>query len=160
MRLIIAAVGRLKAGAEREMVQRYAKRLDAMGRQIGIGPLVMHEMSESTRGSVTERRSEEARALLDKIPPEALLIALDEKGRTLTSGTFAKLIGESRDDGARAMAFVIGGPDGQGKELIEQARRVLSFGSMTLPHGLARVVLTEQLYRAATILSGHPYHRG
>lgn len=159
MRLTIAAVGRLKAGAERDIVQRYATRLDAMGRQTGIGPLVICEMSESARGSAAERRSEEARDLLDKISSKALLIALDEKGKAMTSGALAKLIGESRDDGAGEMAFVIGGPDGQGKPLIEQAHRVLAFGPMTLPHGLARVVLAEQLYRAATILSGHPYHR-
>ncbi len=160
MHLTIGAVGKLKAGPERELYQRYAERVTPAGRALNLGPLTSVEISESRKGNAKERRREEAGSLLAKIPRAAVLIALDEKGEALTSEHFARLLGKQRDAGATALAFVIGGPDGHGEAVRERAARIISLGAITLPHGLARVVLAEQLYRAVTILAGHPYHRG
>lgn len=159
MRVTIAAVGRLKAGAEREIFSRYWKRLEAGGRQQSIGPLKLIETGESTRGSPSERRNAESAALLKKIDASATLVALDESGKALTSQALAKQLERYRDRGTRELVFVIGGADGHGKEVSDRAALKLALGPMTLPHGLARIVLAEQLYRAATMLSGHPYHR-
>jgi 23S rRNA (pseudouridine1915-N3)-methyltransferase len=159
MRVTVAAVGRLKAGAERELFERYRDRFGPTGRQSGFGPLKEIEIQESSRGSARERREEEASVLLGRIGGEALLIALDETGKAVTSAEFAQRLASYRDNGTREIAFAIGGADGHGSAVSEQAAQTLSLGAMTLPHALARVVLAEQLYRAATILAGHPYHR-
>lgn len=158
MRLIVAAVGRLK-DAERELYERYAKRFDAAGRGLGLGPLSLCEIGEARAATTTLRKSDEAQRLLKAASAADVSIALDENGRALASEDFASLIAKTRDDGAKAVSFLIGGPDGQGEEALAAAKLKLSLGPMTLPHGLARIVLVEQLYRAATILSGHPYHR-
>lgn len=160
MRVTIAAVGRLKAGPERELLARYWDRLEATGRQIGIGPLKAIETAESVRGSLNERRNAESGTLLAKIGDGATVVALDETGKALTSAALAKLLETYRDRGVGDLAFVIGGADGHGAAVNERAALKLALGPMTLPHGLARIVLAEQLYRAVTILSGHPYHRG
>lgn len=159
MRLTIAAVGRLKDGAERVLVDRYVARI-GNGRATGLGPLVEHEVAESRRPGVAERQAEEAQRLRKASGEAAVLVALDETGRSLTSADFARWIGSRRDAGSRDIAFLIGGADGLDAGLRTSAGLVLSLGPMTLPHGLARTVLAEQLYRATTILSGHPYHRG
>lgn len=159
MKLAVAAVGRLKAGPERELFERYAKRLGSAGKPASIGPLEIIEISESRKRSVSERKAEEAALLQGRIPEGARLVVLDETGKNITSAQFAKMIASERDSGAQVLAFCIGGPDGHGAEMHENATRIISFGSMTLAHGLARVVLAEQLYRAVTILTGHPYHR-
>jgi 23S rRNA (pseudouridine1915-N3)-methyltransferase len=158
MRLIVAAVGRLK-DAERELYDRYAKRFDATGRSLGLGPLQLTEIGESRAATAELRKDDEAQRLLKAAGAAEVTIALDEGGRTLSSEAFARWLAEQRDGGAKATAFLIGGPDGHGSAALEAARLKLSLGTMTLPHGLARIVLAEQLYRAATILSGHPYHR-
>jgi 23S rRNA (pseudouridine1915-N3)-methyltransferase len=132
MRIVLGAVGRLKAGAERTLFDRYWERLEVSGRAVG---------------------------LLTAAGEQTVLVALDERGKSLTSPAFADLLKRHRDDGCKDIAFLIGGPDGHGPAVIEAARVKLSLSAMTLPHGLARVVLAEQLYRAVTILSGHPYHR-
>ena len=158
MRLTIAAVGRLKDGAERVLVDRYLKRLTA-ARSLGIGPVLEKEITEARQSTAPERQSDEA-ARLSQFTAEAdLVIALDERGKALSSAAFAAWIGARRDDGRRHAAFLIGGADGHGSSLREKAHLLLSLGPMTLPHGLARAILAEQLYRATTILSGHPYHR-
>ena len=102
---------------------------------------------------------EEGAALLKLAREADVIIVLDERGKTLTSEAFARLLGKTRDDGAATAAILVGGPDGLAPAVREAAHHKLSFGAITLPHGLARIVLAEQLYRAATILSGHPYHR-
>lgn len=102
--------------------------------------------------------TDESQRLLSKLGDTALVI-LDERGKSLTSDAFAAFLRRRRDSGSNALAFVIGGPDGHGTPIRERASDTLSFGAMTMPHGLARVLLAEQLYRAATIISGHPYHR-
>ncbi len=159
MRVTIAAVGRLRAGAERELFRRYWSRLEATGRQIGIGPVKVIEASDSARGSLTERRNAESEALLKKIDDGATLVALDETGKAFTSQELANLLETYRDRGVGELAFLIGGADGHGAAVGKHSALKLALGTMTLPHGLARIVLAEQLYRAATILSGHPYHR-
>jgi 23S rRNA (pseudouridine1915-N3)-methyltransferase len=158
VRLTIAAIGRLKDGAERILVDRYVDRLKS-GKSIGLGPVREIEFAESRQAGAAERKYDEADRLLRGIAGADVRIALDETGRSLTSEAFARWLGARRDAGSREAAFVIGGPDGQGPAVLTDAQLVLSLGPMTLPHGLARVVLAEQLYRAVTILTGHPYHR-
>ncbi len=159
MRTIIAAVGKLKAGPEREVYDNYAERIGGLGKSVGLGPLTEVVVSESRKGSAQQRRDDEAQTLLSKFPDGAAIIALEEKGKALSSSQFASLIGELRDSGKSVVVLAIGGPDGHGSELRRKAARTFSLGAITLPHGLARVVVAEQLYRAATILAGHPYHR-
>jgi len=158
MRLIVAAVGRLK-DAERDLCERYQKRFDAAGRALGLGPLSIAELSESRAASAAARKAEEATRLLKAAAQASARVVLDEGGKALASEAFAKWLAQTRDGGCKGLAFLIGGPDGHGPEVAQGAALTLSFGAMTLPHGLARAVLVEQLYRATTILSGHPYHR-
>ncbi len=159
MRLIVAAVGRLK-DAERELCERYQKRFDAAGRSQGLGPLAISELSESRGASAEARKADEAARLLKAVAAADVRVVLDAGGKPLSSEAFARWIAQTRDSGGKGMAFLIGGPDGHGPEALTGATLKLSLGAMTLPHGLARAVLVEQLYRAATILAGHPYHRG
>ncbi len=158
MRLIVAAVGRLK-DAERELCARYAKRFDQTGRSLGLGPLAIAEINESRAASAGARRSDEAARLIKAAGPAEQHIVLDESGKALSSAQFSTFLAQRRDAGCKGLALLIGGPDGHGPEVSSGAALKLSLGAMTLPHGLARAILVEQLYRAATILSGHPYHR-
>jgi 23S rRNA (pseudouridine1915-N3)-methyltransferase len=155
---MIAAVGRLK-DAERELVERYVERFDAAGRVLKLGPLQIFKLPESRAATAELRKADEAQRLLKAAAGADVTVVLDEGGRALSSGTLARLLAKERDGGARTMAFLIGGPDGHGSKALAAAKLRLSLGALTLPHGLARIVLAEQLYRAATILSGHPYHR-
>lgn len=158
MRLLLLAVGRLKGVAERELVDRYVSRAGQTGRSIGLSPFDVVEVAESRAGSVDARKREEAQAIRAKLPPDVALTLFDERGRAVTSRDFATAVRTARDGGRAAMAFVIGGPDGLDATLRSGAS-VVSFGAMTLPHRLVRIVAAEQIYRATTILSGHPYHR-
>lgn len=169
MKIVIAAVGRLKDGPERTLFARYAERLAGLSRTVSFGPLSVIELNESRASSSQARKSAEAGELLaaalsgktpaNKTAAGGRVVALDERGEALTSPAFAALLQSWRDGGAPCVTFLIGGPDGHGREALERADRVLSLGPMTLPHGLARVVLAEQLYRAATLAANHPYHR-
>jgi 23S rRNA (pseudouridine1915-N3)-methyltransferase len=158
MRLIVAAVGRLK-DAERELCERYGKRFDAAGRSLGLGPLAITELSESRAAGPDARKADEAARLMKAAGAADVRVVLDEGGKALSSEAFAKWIAQRRDGCAKGVALLIGGPDGHGAAALDGATLKLSLGPMTLPHGIARAVLIEQLYRAATILSGHPYHR-
>jgi 23S rRNA (pseudouridine1915-N3)-methyltransferase len=160
MRLIIAAVGRLKEGAERELLARYRERFAGMAKRLGFNPVVWHEIAESRAGSASQRMAEEGAALLKLAREADAIVVLDERGKPLTSEAFARLLAKLRDDGAGTAAILIGGADGHAAAVREAARTIVALGAITLPHGLARIVLAEQLYRAATILAGHPYHRG
>ncbi len=160
MRILIAAIGKLKDDAEREIVARYVKRCEAQGRALGLGPLEIIELPESRASSADARKADEAQRLLKSAAAATYRIALDVEGKSINSDAFAGLLGKQADAGTKACAFLIGGPDGHGSNVLQTANLKLSLGAITLPHGIARVVLTEQLYRAATILSGHPYHRG
>ncbi|MFA5955044.1 23S rRNA (pseudouridine(1915)-N(3))-methyltransferase RlmH [Hyphomicrobium sp.] len=159
MRIAISAIGKLKDAEERAIVERYAKRLTGAGKSLGLGPLDIREYPESRAAEVVERKRDEAARLLKDIGPSDIAIVLEPTGKSLTSEAFAAFIRDARDGGAKACVFLIGGPDGHGGAVLSAAALKLSLGALTLPHGLARVVLAEQLYRAATILSGHPYHR-
>lgn len=159
MRLLIAAVGKLKQGPERELYAHYLARAQALGRSLSLTPLASLELPESKAASAEARCAAEANALLAKIPPAHTLISLGPAGKTLSSEAFAAALAKYRDGGAGGLAFLIGGADGLGPAVRDKADFLLSLGPMTLPHGLARIVLAEQVYRAMTILAGHPYHR-
>jgi len=159
MRIAIAAVGRMKAGPERELVARYLERAAAGGRPLALTGFEVAETSESRAATAPARKAEEARALAGLVP-EGVRIALDERGKSMGSAAFAERIARWRDDGRPAVSFVIGGADGLDPEFVERADLTLSFSPLTWPHQLVRIMLAEQLYRATTILSGHPYHRG
>ena len=159
MRISVAAVGKLKDAEERAICERYAKRLAVAGKPVGLGPLEIVELNESRAKSLDARKTDEADRLLKASNSATLKFALDAGGRHYPSEVFAELLGKNADRGVKTCAFLIGGPDGHGSGVHAAADFKLSLGAMTLPHGLARVVLIEQLYRAATILSGHPYHR-
>ena len=155
MRLHVCAVGRLRTGPERALVDDYSKRFGRMGRGVSLGPRSEHQIDER---KATGPESEAA-ALERAIPSGARLIALDERGALLGSPEFAALLARWRDDGAQDTAFVIGGADGLAPDLRARADVTLSLGRMVWPHMLARVMLVEQIYRAAGILAGSPYHR-
>ncbi len=159
MRLLIAAIGKLKQGPERDLFAHYLGRAQAAGRKLHLSPLAAIEVAESKATTARARIQAEANALLAKVPSSHRLICLDPGGEALTSEAFAALLAKLRDEGAEGAAFVLGGADGLSQEARMKAGRVLSLGPMTLPHGLARIVLAEQIYRAVTILAGHPYHR-
>lgn len=159
MRLSIAAVGRLKDSGEVELIARYQKRIDQAGRALALGPLLITELPEARLPDPAQRKFDEATRLMHTVARADRRVVLDEVGRQLTSNEFADLMRKARDDGAREMAFLIGGPDGHGSSVREGADLILSLSRMTLPHGLARALLAEQIYRALTIISGHPYHR-
>jgi 23S rRNA (pseudouridine1915-N3)-methyltransferase len=159
MRILLTAVGRLKAGPERDLFARYQDRLNKAGRAVSVGPMALTELAEARHDNPTTRMDDEATRLLATTGGSGYRFVLDESGRTLTSQAFADHLAKLRDDGISDLAFMIGGPDGHGEAARAAADAVLSLGPMTLPHGLARIVLVEQLYRAVTIISGHPYHR-
>lgn len=155
MRLHICAVGRLRAGPERDLLDDYLTRFDRTGRALGLGPATVHEVEDRKGGGM----GAEAPLLERAIPKGSVIVALDERGQLLSSPKFAQKLAGWRDNGRGDVAFVIGGADGIAPELRARADFKLSFGQMVWPHMLARVMLSEQLYRAATILAGGPYHR-
>jgi 23S rRNA (pseudouridine1915-N3)-methyltransferase len=158
MKVTIAAVGRLKAGPERELVERYLARATKAGRALSLD-FAVREFPESAAPRAPDRLAAEGSALAGAVPAGAALVALDERGKGLGSAEFAALIARLRDGGRRELVFLVGGPDGLDPALRKKAESIVSFGPMTLPHQLVRVLVAEQLYRATTILSGHPYHR-
>jgi len=160
MRLLIAAVGKLKHGPERELFAHYLDRAEAIGRKTGLSPLSAIEVAEAKAATAQARMEAEAKTLLAKLPSSYKLICLDRGGDQLGSEEFAQALSKFRDGGAQGLAFFIGGADGLGLAAQFKADRVVSLGPITLPHGLARIVLAEQIYRAGTLLTGHPYHRG
>lgn len=155
MRVHLCAVGRLRAGPERDLVEDYVQRFDRTGRALSLGPLSVHEVEDKRGGGMAA----EAELLGRAVPSGALLVTLDERGRVLSSPEFAEQIARWRDGGRQDLAFVIGGADGIDPSLRDRADFSISFGRMVWPHMLARVMLAEQLYRVAAILAGTPYHR-
>lgn len=150
MRLTICTVGRLKAGPERDLIAKYTKRVQ--------WPLEITEVEERRKLAPAELRNREGELLSGVLPAGAIRIAMDERGKALSSLHFAEKLGAWRDQG-RDIAFLIGGAGGLSPEHRNNADLVLSFGAATWPHMLARVMLVEQIYRAQEILAGHPYHR-
>lgn len=155
MRVSLCAVGRLRAGPEKTLIDDYLQRFDRTGRALGLGPARVVEVENRKGGGMAAEA-----ALLEKaVTAGAVMCCLDERGRTMTSPDFAQMLARWRDTGRSEAAFVIGGADGLDPELRAKADASLSFGKMVWPHMLARVMLAEQLYRAAAILAGTPYHR-
>jgi len=155
VRVHLCAVGRLRSGEERALTDDYLSRFDRTGRPLGLGPASLHEVEDRKGGGPAAEA-----ALLRKARPEgALSVVLDERGRMLSSPDFAAKLAGWRDAGRQDVAFLVGGADGLAPDLREEADFALSFGPMVWPHALVRVMLAEQLYRAATILAGGPYHR-
>lgn len=145
----------MRAGPERELIDDYVTRFDRTGRALGLGPLSEHEVEDRKGGGMEA----EAELLSRAIPAGAMLVTLDERGRVMSSPEFAAEMARWRDGGRQDVAFVIGGADGIAPSLRAKADFSISFGRMVWPHMLVRVMLAEQLYRAATILAGGPYHR-
>jgi 23S rRNA (pseudouridine1915-N3)-methyltransferase len=160
MRIVVAAVGRLKQGPERDLAERYRKRAADVGRGIGLRDVEIIEIRESKARESEKRMIEESIALATVIPEDAVTIVLDERGENLDSVELTKRITRWRDSGRSAAVFVIGGADGLGANLRDRADLRLAFGAATWPHQLLRIMLLEQIYRAATLSAGHPYHRG
>ncbi|WP_375173798.1 23S rRNA (pseudouridine(1915)-N(3))-methyltransferase RlmH [Pseudooceanicola sp.] len=155
MKLTICAVGRLRRGPEADLIDDYLTRAGRTGRSLGLGPATVSEVEDKKGGG----RTAEAALLEKALPGGARIIALDERGKLMTSPEFANLLAGWRDEGVSDCAFVIGGADGIDPALRGRADAKLSFGKMVWPHMLARVMLAEQIYRATTILAGSPYHR-
>ncbi|GJE37042.1 23S rRNA (pseudouridine(1915)-N(3))-methyltransferase RlmH [Methylobacterium persicinum] len=161
MRLIIAAVGRLKAGPERDLASRYRERAAQLGRGLGFPACDLVEIPESRARRGADRAAEEASALVPLLPPGSAILTYDERGRAdLPSESLAERIAGWRDAAKPALAVIVGGPDGLNASIRTRADLILSFGAATLPHGLVRVLALEQIYRSLTIMAGHPYHRG
>ena len=155
MRLRIIAIGRLRNGPEKDLIEDYVARFNRTGRPLGLGPVEFSELEDKKGGG----KAAEGALLSKAIPSGAAVIALDEHGTLQTSPDFSQNLARIRDQAPSELIFVIGGADGLAPEVLARADAKLSFGKMVWPHMLARVMLTEQLYRAASILSGGPYHR-
>ena len=159
MRIVLDVVGRLKQGPERELAERYRKRAVDAGRAAGLNTFDIVEIKESRASDAARRMLEESIAIANVIPERAVTVILDERGESMNSASFAgRLQGWLAQD-APAVAFVIGAADGLAPGLREKADLAIAFGAATWPHQLVRIMLLEQLYRAVTILAGHPYHR-
>lgn len=159
MRVLVLAIGRMKQGAESELCERYRKRAAQAGRNIGLRDVEVVEIRESRAADADKRMLEESIALANVIPDGAAIVVLDERGENLASASIADVIRARRAADCPALAFIIGGPDGIAQTLRSRAATTLAFGAATWPHQMVRIMLVEQLYRAVTILSGHPYHR-
>jgi 23S rRNA (pseudouridine1915-N3)-methyltransferase len=159
MRIQLFAVGRMKSGPERELAERYFDRFAKVAPPLGLEFGGVSEIAESRAREAEQRKREEAAKLSESLGAATVLVLLDERGKGLSSQEFAAMIAKHRDGGTRSMTFAIGGADGHADEARQKAQLVISFGAMTFPHQIMRILIAEQLYRAATIISGHPYHR-
>ncbi|MEW2912278.1 23S rRNA (pseudouridine(1915)-N(3))-methyltransferase RlmH [Leisingera sp. JC11] len=155
MRLHICAVGRLRAGPEKSLIGDYFTRFDRTGRALGLGPARVVEIEDKKNAGMAA----EAALLRKALPKGAVICTLDERGRIISSPDFADKLAGWRDSGRQDLALIIGGADGIDPSLRAEADFSISFGKMVWPHMLVRVMLAEQIYRAATILAGSPYHR-
>jgi 23S rRNA (pseudouridine1915-N3)-methyltransferase len=159
MRLLVVCVGRSKASAERDLVARYLERASGLSRNLGIDPIELREVETSRAQSAEKRKAQEAQAIRTALGNDAFVIACDEHGKNLNSEDWTAWLARIRDQGHATLGLVIGGPDGLDQSLCAQAALCLAYGAMTWPHQLVRVMAAEQIYRAMTILAGHPYHR-
>lgn len=151
MDIIIACIGHMKPSPELDLLSKYIKQTR--------WNVVVREFEDKKPGSVEERKKREGALLLSAVPAAAKIVVMDERGKLLSSEKFAKRLGDWQDESVPAVVFLIGGADGHSEEIRKKADLILAFGEMTWPHMLARVMLAEQIYRAKTILDGHPYHR-
>ena len=159
MRIVIAAVGRLKQGPERELAERYRKRATDAGRKAGVSGIDVIEIKESRAGDPARRMLEESIAIANVIPEHAAVLILDGRGENLSSSALAGRLQSWRAQNTPAVVFIVGGHDGLAPRLREKSTLAIAFGAATWPHQLARIMLLEQIYRAITIMTGHPYHR-
>jgi len=159
MRLHILCVGNARGSNEQPLCEDFLGRAQNMGRRLGFMQVVVNEVPVSKAREAKKRMSEEAERLVARLPAGAHVVLLDAKGKGMTSEDFAEMLGALRDAGTKDFAFVIGGPDGLGALPGIKSGRSLAFGPQTWPHMLVRAMLAEQIYRAMTILAGHPYHR-
>lgn len=159
MRLKIGCIGKMKAGAEKDLFDRYVDRARKSGRPCGVADVALVEFPESRAQRAEDRKREEAEQLLGLLDAKARLVVLDEHGKSLTSEAFSSKLFSWGDDGVSEIMFAIGGADGHGEELLKRADLKVALGAMTWPHQIVRILLAEQIYRSITIRSGHPYHR-
>ncbi|MBO6754696.1 MAG: 23S rRNA (pseudouridine(1915)-N(3))-methyltransferase RlmH [Roseibium sp.] len=159
MRLKLSCVGRMKAGSESEIFDRFMDRARKSGRRFGLSRIEIVELLESRLTRRQDRKREEAAGLLSAMAKDARLVALDERGTSMTSVDFSRRLFSWVDEGVSETVFAIGGPDGHGDEVLQRAHLRLALGQMTWPHQFVRMMVAEQIYRAITIRAGHPYHR-
>jgi len=157
--IALFAVGRMKKGTEQDLATHYFSRFAKIAPSLGFKLVDIHEIAESRAHTPQTRREEEGRALLAALPAKARLIVLDEGGKQLSSRDFAEMLKSWRDGATKTALIALGGPDGHSAQTKARADCLLSLGRMTWPHQIARILIAEQLYRAATILNNHPYHR-
>ena len=158
MQVSIIAIGRLRTGPFRDLFQGYGDRFAQLGRSQGVSGIGVRELAQARQSRPADRRRAEGQAIL-AAGKEATLVVLDERGRDMSSDILADYVRSTRDNGTEALNFIVGGPDGLDRSVARRADLVIGFGRQTWPHQLVRVMLAEQLYRALTIISGHPYHR-
>jgi len=159
MRFTLSCIGKMKSGADKDIFDRYLERARKTGRGLGIADVTLSEMAESRAQRADDRKAEEAKAILQAVSGGVRLVVLDENGRNLTSPAFSQKLESWKDEGVPEVVFAIGGADGHGQDVLARADLKLALGAMTWPHQIARILLVEQIYRAMTIQSGHPYHR-
>ena len=159
MRLWIYAIGHMRGTPEGQLCKEFCDRARKLGRNMGFSAVVLEELPVSKQRSAEARMKDEAERLSARLPQGAHIVLLDARGKGMTSEDFAEMLGSLRDVGTKDLAFVIGGPDGLAALPGKKSGRSLAFGPQTWPHLMARALLTEQVYRALTILAGHPYHR-
>jgi 23S rRNA (pseudouridine1915-N3)-methyltransferase len=159
MKIGIAAIGLLKSGHEMQLAADYEQRITGLGRTAGFTGLNIQDWAESKSATAALRKAEEAKRLWSAVPADGFAVVLDERGKAMDSADFAKLLQSQAQSGTKQLLFLIGGPDGHAAETRTRAFQTLSFGPMTFPHRLLRVMLLEQIYRAVTIIVNHPYHR-
>ena len=159
MRLIIVAIGRLKKGPEQELVKRYADRIKKSGKAVGLTSVETIEIPESKAGDAKTRKLQEANEIRARLPEKTMVWLFDERGKSVSSPQFSSYVEQCLDQGNNALSIVIGGPDGLDPDFRRSADRVLSFGALTMPHQIVRILVFEQVYRSVTILTNHPYHR-
>ena len=159
MRLWIYAIGHMRGTPEGELCEDFCDRARKLGRNMGFSAVTLEELSVSKQRDAAARMQDEAQRLAARLPDGAHVVLLDARGKGMISEDFAEMLGSLRDVGTKDIAFVIGGPDGLSPLPGKKAGRSLAFGPQTWPHALVRAMLTEQVYRAVSILAGSPYHR-
>jgi 23S rRNA (pseudouridine1915-N3)-methyltransferase len=160
MRLLVLAVGHARGTSEGALAEDYIGRARAFGKRLGFSAIAVEEVAVSKLREAKSRIAEEGERLAARVPPGAHAIFLDARGKGMTSEDFSEMLAAMRDAGARDLVFLIGGPDGLDPGASVKSSRSLAFGPQIWPHLMVRAMLSEQIYRALTILGGHPYHRG
>lgn len=158
MKLKVISIGQLKNNPILEIQKDYESRILNLSKSVGIKNLEIKELPISKKSSIKERQKEEAKIISQHIKQDNLNVFLDGKGENINSVDISQIISKSSFDG-KDLVFFIGGPDGFDEKIIKVANKIISFGRVTWPHKLIRIMLLEQLYRGITILNNHPYHR-